>query len=175
MMPTVMGTVFTSDELDGDKEASEVPFDENDDDYKLQQLEKIGKYIIFEAEAVSLFGVFKGNDKITICTNRVAITRQTWFSNTEKPMTIESITGASVFRHLMYASLSITTFGIQKPEPLTRLRIHDARLARRYILALVECKKAGIDLTKFDLEELKERLKNLGVVRYSHEENYHRI
>jgi len=171
-MPIKLGTVYSSKHK---KVKSGTPSVSNSELEKLNELEKSARKIIFEAESVAPWGFFKGKDKITICTNRIAITRQTWSSNEERPIAIENIVAASVYRHMRYASLSIDTFGIPKPEPITRMRIKDARLARRYMLALVECKKAGIDLTKIDLPELRERLKNLGAVRFTGDEGYHKI
>ncbi|QQS39389.1 hypothetical protein IPM62_02135 [Candidatus Woesebacteria bacterium] len=173
-MSTKLGTIFVGTKLKSHKKAQGSSF-AGEDSIKLDRLEKVANHIIFEVQTVPIMGFIKGGDKLTICTNRIAITRQTMFSDEERPIAIENITCASVYRHLMYASLNIDTFGVPKPEPITRLKIQDARLARRYILALIECKKAGIDLTKFELEELRERLKNLGAVRFTSEEKYHEL
>ena len=112
-------------------------------------------------------------NKITICPNRVTITYNTLLSRDEYPMPMESITGARIYNDFWYATLNIDTFGVQKPEPLRYLGINDARLARRYILALIECKKADIKLPFSDIDALREKLKNIGMVRHSSEQDDH--
>jgi hypothetical protein len=81
-----------------------------------------------------------------------------------------------VFVQFNKATLSIDTFGISKPDPIKNLRVDEARLARRYILALVECKKSKIDISGMELDELKAKLKNIGIVQYTTEEKgYHNL
>lgn len=48
------------------------------------------------------------------------------------------------------------------------MKIDEARRARRYILALVECKKNAIDLSHYDISELKEKLNRIGKVQEGH-------
>lgn len=91
-------------------------------------------------------------------------------------MPIENITNASVFTHFGRASIIIETFGIPKPEPLANMRISEARLARRYILALIECKKSNIDISGLNFNELKDRLSEIGMVRYTtKDKDYHKL
>lgn len=126
-------------------------------------LAKRASVIIFTARARSPFALFQ--NEITICPNRVTVVDKGLFLYDEYPMPIESINGARVVRTLFFAALHIDTFGVQKPPPLEYMRFGDARLARRYILALIECKRNGIDLSKFGLDELSERLLEIGRVR----------
>ena len=107
-------------------------------------------------------------DRVTIFINRVTLSYKSFWATDEFPILIESITGARVYRSGISASLSIDTFGFKdNPKPITGLKQREARLARRYILALVECKKAKIDLSEYDLEELRVKLLNIGKVRKS--------
>ena len=142
---------------------------------KLDELERRANLIVYEASSVwPLFS--RNHDKITICINRVAITKRSRFSSEEYPMAIENITTARVFQHFTSASLELDTFGVAKPDALTGLRVNDARLARRYILALIECRKANIDLFGLDIDDLRERLKKIGMVRFSAgESQYHKL
>lgn len=141
---------------------------------KIDDLAERAHWIIFEASTLpSFFRPYK--DKITICPNRVTISRRWLFDRDEYPMPIENITNASVHTHFLRASVVIETFGIIKPEPLTNLRIDDARLIRRYILALIECKKANIDLSDFDLNSLREKLKEIGTVQHGSEKDIHNL
>lgn len=173
-MSLVSGTVYLQNASRGLKNTSDISSYQNQS-LKLDELEKRAEMILFEARSLRpLFS--KNKDRITICPNRVTITRGNWFSLEEYPMSIENITSARIYRYFMYAVLDIDTFGIAKPEPLKHMRLDDARLARRYILALIECKKAEIDLSGLGISELRDRLKDLGTVRYTSEEkDYHRI
>jgi hypothetical protein len=129
----------------------------------LDTLAKWSKFVIFEAGSIFPFKFFP--DRITICPNRITITYRGLFSREEFPIPIENLTGARVYRNLFFASLIIETFRYDRPAPLQYLKIHDARLARRYILALVECRKNGIDLTKHDISTIRDKLKEIGMVR----------
>lgn len=119
--------------------------------------------IIFEAKSVFPFELFP--DKITICLNRVTVSYKKPFYFDERPLPIEFINTAHVTRGAFFASLSMETFGVEKPAPISHLRIDDAREARRYILALVECKKNNIDFSTYDLPEIKRKLQSIGRVR----------
>lgn len=175
-MPSNTGTVYIgSSKKASNKVSGRNFFPPQKGPSTLDELERRAKMIIFEAESSRpLFSKYK--NKITICLNRVTITHGNMFDTEEYPMAIENITGARVFRHLMSASLDIDTFGVMKPAPLKHMRVNQARLARRYILALIECKKSNVDLSGIGLEEIRERLKNLGMVRYtSYEKKYHEL
>lgn len=137
--------------------------DKVDKNNELDILVEKSRKIIFEAKSVFPFELFP--DKITICPNRITITRNSLFSKFEYPIQIENLTGARIYRTIFFATLYIDTFGLAAPEPIRFLKIDDARLARRYILALIECKKANIDLSKYDTNELREKLKKIGKVR----------
>ena len=64
--------------------------------------------------------------------------------------------------------------GRPKPAPIKYLKVSEARLARRYILALIECRKANIDLSNLNPDEVREQLKTIGTVQYgSGSEKYH--
>ncbi len=134
-----------------------------DKDNELDLLVEKSRKIIFETKSVFPFELFP--DKITICPNRVTITRNSLFSKFEYPIQIENITGARIYRTVFFATLYIDTFGIAAPDPIRFLKIDDARIARRYLLALIECKKANIDLSKYEIDELREKLKKIGKVR----------
>ena len=128
----------------------------------LSLLAEKSKHVLFEAKTVFPFELFP--DKITICLNRVTITYSSPFFKDERPMPIEFLNTAHVTRGLFFASLSIETFGVEKPPPIHHLRIDEARTARRYILALVECKKNNIDFSKYGLAEIKNYLQTIGKV-----------
>jgi len=120
--------------------------------------------IIFECKSKGLIDFHP--DMITICSNRVTITYRSLLSSFEYPIPLENLVGARITNGLFYSSLYINTFGYDTPKPLTKLKRRDARLARRYILALVECKKNGVDLTKYSLKQMREKLKDLGEVHH---------
>lgn len=129
---------------------------------KLERLAQRAGWIIFELKS----STWPSFSRVTICPNRVTVSTSGWFSKDEYPIPIENVTGARIFKGgPFFATLHIETFGFSKPEPINKVKVNDARLARRYILALVECKKAGIDLAHYDLPNLREKLNSIGTVR----------
>jgi hypothetical protein len=124
-------------------------------------------YVIFEAKS-KRFLDFTPN-KITICPNRITIVYNNFFGKDEYPLPIENVIGARINRGFASSSLIIETFGYEKPEPFSHMSTRDARLARRYILALVECKKSDINLLDYGIEELRKKLSEIGTVRYDSE------
>lgn len=139
-------------------ENQDIPFTD------LDRLVEKSAIIIFETQSVKW--LWHPKVTITVCPNRVTITKSSFFGHEECPLQIESITGAKIYQSLVFASLSIDTFGVEeKPEKVRFLRRSDARLVRRYILALIECKKSNIDLSNYKAAELKEKLKTIGMVR----------
>ncbi|EKE05045.1 MAG: hypothetical protein ACD_19C00426G0067 [uncultured bacterium] len=153
-MSKSFGTVFTSDK----KVEDSVPKTD-----KLSILADLAHEILFEAKSVYPYELWP--DKITICLNRITITYVTPFSKDERPIPIEYLNTAHVTRGMFFASLSIETFGVEKPNPIHHLRIDDARIARRYILGLIECKKNGVNFGEYNMNEIKEKLQDLGKVR----------
>lgn len=143
----------------------------------IDNLIKKANLIIFKTNSV--FPILNSlKSKIAITLNRVTITYNGFLTRSEYPMPIENVTGARISQDFLFATLFIDTFGIEKPDPLRYLKITDARLARRYILALIECKKANIDLPLDDIRKLRETLKNIGMVRLSAtdaQSDYHKI
>lgn len=153
-MSKSFGTVFTSEKKDVDS----APKTD-----KLSVLADLAQEVLFEAKSVYPYELFP--DKITICLNRITITYVTPFSKDERPIPIEYLNTAHVTRGMFFASLSIETFGVEKPNPIHHLRIDDARIARRYILALVECKKNGVNFGDYNIKEIREKLQSIGTVR----------
>jgi hypothetical protein len=153
-MTKSFGTVFTSDKKDVDL----APKTD-----KLGVLADLAHQVLFEAKSVYPYELFP--DKITICLNRITITYKKPFSVDERPIPIEYLNTAHVTRGMFFASLSIETFGVERPNPIHHLKVDDARMARRYILALVECKKNGINFGDYKIGEIKERLQEIGKVR----------
>lgn len=175
-MPSKSGTVFITNKSSKDfSEEDGSVSRKNEGMDKLDELERRASMILFQTRSLRpLFSKYR--DEITICLNRVTVSRGGKYSSEEYPMPIENITSARVYRRFRLATLDIDTFGIVKPDPITAMKVDDARLARRYILALIECKKANIDLSGLDIEKIKEKLKNIGMVRFStQEDKYHEL
>lgn len=131
---------------------------------KLDKLIEYTSNLIFEAQTARALDPFP--NKIAISPNRVTLTYKTLFSTYEYPLPIENVIGARISSGRVFSNLYIMTFGLTEPEPLKNMLNRDARLARRYILALVECKKNGVDLMDYGIMELRDKLKNLGAVRH---------
>lgn len=124
--------------------------------------------IIFETK--STIPLSFTTTKLTICPNRVTITQRGMFSREEYPIPIESIIGARIYAGIIFASLYLETFGYTKPKPVRHLRVNNARLARRYILALIDCKKNNVEISTHKLSDLREKLKKIGRVREGFED-----
>ncbi len=135
----------------------------NDEGGRLDSLAKEAETIIFEAKSTFPFD-FTPN-KITICTNRVTITAKKILSSEEYPLPIANITNARITESPLFATLIIETFGVQAPPPLRYLKKTKAHKARRYLLALIQCKKDSVDLSGYTLRELKEKLQKIGKVQ----------
>lgn len=130
---------------------------------KLSVLADLSHEVLFEAKSVYPYELWP--DKITICLNRITITYKKPFSVDERPIPIEYLNTAHVTKGLFFASLSIETFGVERPNPIHHLKIDDARIARRYILGLIECKKNGINFADYEMGEIKQKLQDIGKVR----------
>jgi len=158
-MPSNSGTVYVGNNSSNNFKSERGTTFPKKELEKLNELEKKARIILFEAQSQRpMFSKYR--DEITICLNRVTITRGGKYSGDEYPMPIENITSARVFRRFRFATLEIDTFGIVKPDPIGNMKVDDARLARRYILALIECKKANIDLSGMKVESIREKLKH---------------
>lgn len=131
---------------------------------RLDELMEKAGYVIYETNSTRLLDPTP--NRIAICPNRVTLNYHNLFSEQEYPIPIENVIGARVEHGFMHSTLIIETFGYTKPEPLKYLRPKDATLARRYILALVECKKNNIDLSEYNLRELRRKLNRIGTVRH---------
>jgi hypothetical protein len=130
----------------------------------LNNLVEQSKQIIFEARSIFPFDLFP--NRITICLDKIIINYRDLFGRDQYALLLENVVGARITHSPFFASLHIETFGIKdSPTPISYLKSLDARLARRYILALLECKKAEIDLAGYDIEYIRDKLKKLGKVR----------
>jgi hypothetical protein len=130
---------------------------------KLSALARLSNTVLFETKSIFPFEIFP--DKITICLNRIAVSYNTPFLKDERPIPIEFINTAHITRGYFFSTLSIETFGVEKPNPISHLKTNEARIARRYILALVECKKNGVDFRGYEIAEIKKKLLEIGKVR----------
>lgn len=130
---------------------------------KLSILADLSHQVLFEAKSVYPYELWP--DKITICLNRITITYKKPFSVDERPIPIEYLNTAHVTKGMFFASLSIETFGVEKPNPIHHLKIDEARTARRYILGLIECKKNGVNFGDYEIDEIKQKLQDIGKVR----------
>lgn len=126
-------------------------------------VEKSSK-VIFQTKSVYPFDYFP--NLITITPDKITVTSKQFLLRTEYPLLLDSVTGSRVGMGWFFATLYIDTFGVKDPPPpINYLRKSDARQARRYILALIECKKSNLDLGSYSLEELREKLLKIGRVR----------
>lgn len=144
-MPSITGLVYRNKQLN-----------------ELDTLALESGSIIFRTGSVFPFKIFPTT--LTISPTRVTITETGLYTKDEYPIPIDFISGARIFRTLFFATMIIEVFRYEKPPTISFLRPEEARLARRYILALVDCRKNNINLAGYSAEELRAKLKKIGKV-----------
>ena len=128
---------------------------------KLNSLLNKNQSIIFEAKAVFPFDLFP--DKLSVDVTRVTVTHNYILSSNVFPIPIETVNAVEAHFGILFASLRIEIQGFnQNPEIINFLWNSDARRAKRFILALIQCRIKGIDLSNLDSEKLKVTLEKIG-------------
>lgn len=134
-----------------------------EEEKKLNEVAEESKLEVFGAHSVFPFDLFP--DKITIDINKVTLVHRFILSRQVFPMLIEDINTARDFRGVFFSSLSIEISGYeQNPPPMKFLKHSDAATARRFILALLECKRSGVDLSKLSRKKIISKLEEVGKV-----------
>ncbi len=128
---------------------------------KLDALAMESNSIIYEASSVFPFQLFP--DKIVIDVNKITVDRRDFLFQRVYPILIEDVLTVRLDRGILFASLifEVNKF-IQIARPITYLKPHEAATARQYIMGLVQAKKAGIDLSKLTLDQIRIKLKEIG-------------
>ncbi len=157
------GTVYIETETKTEAEQREVG-------EVIKEVDKLGKLIdktnsvIYETSSVFPFQLFP--DRIIIDENKVTIVRKDLFFKRVFPIMYEDIITVRVNRSFLFASMEFEVKRIsKKPRPIEYLKPKDATMAKKYIMGLVEAKKANIDLSKLTTQQIKEKLEEIGKAR----------
>jgi len=68
-----------------------------------------------------------------------------------------------VNRSFLFASIEFEVKRIyKKPSSISYLKPKEATKVKKYIMGLVEAKKAGIDLSKLTTQQIKDKLEEIG-------------
>ena len=119
-------------------------------------------FVIFQTKSAIPFNPFPST--VVVTPTRITITIPNLFTREEYPVPIDFIAGARVFHSLLFSSLMLETFRYDTPPPVRFLKHKDAALARRYILALVDCWRNNVDISQYPQEQLIEKLLAIGKV-----------
>lgn len=133
----------------------------------IKEVDKLGKLIdktnsvIYETSSVFPFQLFP--DRVLVDENKVTIVRKELFFKRVFPIMYEDVLTVRVNRSFLFASMEFEVKRIsKKPRPIAYLKPKEATMAKKYIMGLVEAKKANIDLSKLTTEQIKEKLEEIG-------------
>ncbi len=133
----------------------------------IEEVDKLGKLIdktnsvIYETSSVFPFQLFP--DRIIIDENKVTIVRKDLFFKRVFPIMYRDIITIRVNRSFLFASIEFEVKRIyKKPSSISYLKPKEATKVKKYIMGLVEAKKAGIDLSKLTTQQIKDKLEEIG-------------
>lgn len=131
---------------------------------KLEELVEKTKDIIYETSSVFPFRLFP--DTVVVDENKVTLTRRDLFFKRTFPIMYEDIITVKVDRGILFAAMEFEIKRLdKKPRPITYLNPKEASTAKKYIMGLVEAKKAGINLSKLDTAQIRQKLEEIGTAQ----------
>lgn len=132
------------------------------DQQKLDQLVEESSRILYKISTVFPFDLFP--DEVVIDENKVNIIIRNFFSSELiESVLIRDISQIYIQTTPFFASMRIATFKANsKPYNFSFLKINEAIKARRIIEGLRVVTKEKIDLARFPLEELTQKVENIG-------------
>lgn len=128
----------------------------------IKTLSQESDVVIYQTKGVFPFALFPR--KVIVTPTRVTIIVPNLLTKDEYPVPIDFIAGARVYRSVFFASLMLETFRYDTPPPVNFLTYRGAVNARKYILALVDCWRNNVDITKYSPDELRQKLLSIGKV-----------
>lgn len=157
------GTVYIRTETKKEAEQREVGEVINEFD-KLGKLIDKTNAVIYETSSVFPFQLFP--DRLIVDENKVTLIRKELFFKRIVPIMYEDLLTVKVNRSFIFASIEFEVKRISiKPRPISYLRPRDATLTKKYIMGLVEAKRAKIDLSKLTTKQIREKLEEIGSAR----------
>lgn len=128
---------------------------------KLDKLAKETNNVIYQISSVFPFQIFP--DKIIIDENKVTIVRKELFFKRTIPIMYKDVLNVKINRGILFAAMEIAVMRSHPgPRPILYLHPKEATLAKKYILGLMETKKANIDISKLTKEQVREKLEKIG-------------
>lgn len=128
---------------------------------KLDDLAIERRTIIYEISSTFPFELFP--DRIILDQNTVTIVRKDMLFKRIFPIMYEDIVTIKVNRSILFASLEFEIKQFEKnPRPVNFLWPTEADTARKYIMALTQAKRAGINFANLDSREVLKKLKKIG-------------
>ena len=86
-----------------------------------------------------------------------------FYSNTVFTILLEDVKNTFLTYNPLFASLNIEMTSFERnTEQIKYLKKADAQKAHRIIMGLATCRKEGIDITRFDAEELLPKIEKIG-------------
>lgn len=130
---------------------------------KLEKLVSGTQKLIYEVKSVWPFQLFP--DRLIIDESKVTVVRRGLFYKRVIPITFDKLGTVKVNRSFLFASLEfdakLFTHG---PSAVTHLYPKEANMAKKYIIGLMQAVQAGIDLSKLSVEEVREKIEQIGSV-----------
>ena len=129
---------------------------------KLEKLADRAGSVIYELSSVFPFQLFP--DKIIIDENKITIVRKEIFFKRIIPIMHRDILSIKVNRGILFAAMEFEVRRFHpNPRPISYLRPAEAAQAQKYIMGLVEARRAKVDLTKVPIHKEREQLEEAGM------------
>ena len=133
----------------------------NKDSEKLDKLVKESNHTIYSLASTFPFQLFP--DRIIIDENKITIARKELFFKRVFSILYNDILTIKVNRSFLFASIEFDVKRArEKPRPVVYLHPSEASLAKKYIIGLVQAKKAGVDFSNLTTKEIRNKLEEIG-------------
>lgn len=131
---------------------------------KIQEIVAKANTILYSCSTMFPFTFFP--DRIEISLSRVSVIRGLFFlSKHTFPILIEDLVNVKVTTGLIFGTVQFEIFNYESnPKPIRFLHKADAIRVKQYVTGLIEAKAKGVDLSKMSVNQLREKLTELGSV-----------
>lgn len=128
---------------------------------KLNKIVSESNHVIYELSSFFPFQIFP--DKIIIDENKVTFARKELFFKRVYSIMYEDILTVRVNHGIIFSAIEfkVKRFG-KNIRPITHLSHAEASLAKKYIVGLIEAKKAKIDMSKLTVDQIRAKLEEIG-------------
>lgn len=138
------------------------PTEVNKNIQKLQNVTNASNRVLFKASTLFPFDFFP--DTIIIHDVKIDIIHTLFFATTKVvSFPISSLINVTASTNSFFGVLNLEMVGFEpNPGTLKFLSIHDAIRARRILNGLIICYKENVDLTKLDINLVKQKVEEIG-------------